>query len=298
MTYPAVKNENLRCIAFMILAMAGFAIEDAVIKKLSLTMPVSQVLLLMGFAGIAAFGLLAKIRKVQLLASEVYNRWFIARTLSELAAAIFFVTSIVYASLSISSAILQATPLIVTLAGAMFLKQSVSMSQWFFILIGFLGVLLVIQPGRDGFQPAALFAVVAVFFLALRDTITRVISVSIPAVTISFWAFFALLLAGILTIPLFSVFVPVTSDDLLLLLVAAAAGTGAYLSVVLATRAGDVATVAPFRYTRLIFALGLAIFIFDETVNLLMLAGSATIIGSGIFMLTLERRQSEPDLET
>jgi drug/metabolite transporter (DMT)-like permease len=298
MSYPTVKNENLRCIAFMILAMAGFAIEDAVIKKLSLTMPVSQVLLLMGFAGIAAFGLLAKIRKVQLLASEVYNRWFIARTLSELAAAIFFVTSIVYASLSISSAILQATPLIVTLAGAMFLKQSVSMSQWFFILIGFLGVLLVIQPGRDGFQPAALFAVVAVFFLALRDTITRVISVSIPAITISFWAFFALLLAGILTIPLFSVFVPVTSGDLLLLLVAAAAGTGAYLSVVLATRAGDVATVAPFRYTRLIFALGLAIFIFDETVNLLMLAGSATIIGSGIFMLTLERRQSEPDLET
>ena len=298
MSYSTVKNENLRCIAFMILAMAGFAIEDAVIKKLSLTMPVSQVLLLMGFAGIAAFGLLAKIRKVQLLASEVYNRWFIARTLSELAAAIFFVTSIVYASLSISSAILQATPLIVTLAGAMFLKQSVSMSQWFFILIGFLGVLLVIQPGRDGFQPAALFAVVAVFFLALRDTITRVISVSISAVTISFWAFFALLLAGILTIPLFSVFVPVTSGDLLLLLVAAAAGTGAYLSVVLATRAGDVATVAPFRYTRLIFALGLAIFIFDETVNLLMLAGSATIIGSGIFMLTLERRQSEPDLET
>jgi drug/metabolite transporter (DMT)-like permease len=59
-----------------------------------------------------------------------------------------------------------------------------------------------------------------------------------------------------------------------------------------------VATVAPFRYTRLIFALGLAIFIFDETVNLLMLAGSATIIGSGIFMLILERGQTEPDLET
>ena len=296
MPYSTVKNENLRCIAFMILAMAGFAIEDAVIKKLSLTMPVSQVLLLMGFAGIAAFGLLAKMRKVQLLASEVYNWWFIARTLSELAAAIFFVTSIVYASLSISSAILQATPLIVTLAGAMFLKQSVSMSQWCFILIGFLGVLLVIQPGRDGFQPAAIFAMIAVFFLALRDTITRVISVSIPAVTISFWAFFALLLAGILTIPLFSVFIPVTSSDLLLLLVAAAAGTGAYLSVVLATRAGDVATVAPFRYTRLIFALGLAIFIFDETVNALMLTGSAIIICSGIFMLTLEGRQPESDL--
>ena len=297
MPYSITQNENLRCIAFMTLAMAGFAIEDAVIKKLSLTMPVSQILLLMGFTGIVAFGLLAKMRKVQLLASEVYNPWFIARTLSELAAAIFFVTSIVYASLSISSAILQATPLIVTLAGAVFLKQRVSIEQWCFILIGFLGVLLVIQPGRDGFQPAAIFAMVAVFFLALRDTITRVISVSIPAVTISFWAFFALMLAGILTIPLFSVFIPVTSSDLLLLLVAAGAGTGAYLSVVLATRAGDVATVAPFRYTRLIFALGLAILIFDETINALMLTGSAIIIGSGIFMLTLEGRHPDTDLK-
>ena len=293
MRHSKAKNENLRCIAFMILAMAGFAIEDAVIKKLSLTMPVSQILLLMGFTGIVAFSLLAKIRKVKLLAAEVYNPWFIARTLSELAAAIFFVTSIVYASLSISSAILQATPLIVTLAGAIFLKQKVSIGQWCLILLGFFGVLLVIQPGRNGFQPAAIFAMLAVIFLALRDTITRVISTSIPAVTISFWAFFALLLAGILTIPLFSVFVPVTYRDLSLLLIAVAAGVGAYLSVVLATRSGDVAIVAPFRYARLIFALGLAILIFDETVNALMLTGSVIIIGSGIFMLALERRLSE-----
>ena len=298
MSYSLVENENLRCIAFMTLAMAGFAIEDAVIKKLSFTMPVSQILLLMGFTGIVAFGLLAKMRKVQLLASEVYNPWFISRTLSELAAAIFFVTSIVYASLSISSAILQATPLIVTLAGAVFLKQRVSIGQWCFILIGVLGVLLVIQPGRDGFQPAAIFAIAAVFFLALRDTITRVISVSIPAVTISFWAFFALMLAGILTIPFFPVFIPVTYSDLILLFFAAGAGTGAYLSVVLATRAGDVATVAPFRYTRLIFALGLAILIFDETVNALMLTGSAIIIGSGIFMLTLEGRHPGAELKS
>ena len=160
MRHSKAKNENLRCIAFMILAMAGFAIEDAVIKKLSLTMPVSQILLLMGFTGIVAFSLLAKIRKVKLLAAEVYNPWFIARTLSELAAAIFFVTSIVYASLSISSAILQATPLIVTLAGAIFLKQKVSIGQWCFILLGFFGVLLVIQPGRNGFQPAAILSLI------------------------------------------------------------------------------------------------------------------------------------------
>tara|TARA_B110000037_G_scaffold107865_1_gene124994 strand:+ start:1963 stop:2850 length:888 start_codon:yes stop_codon:yes gene_type:complete len=292
MRHSEEKNENVRCIAFMILAMAGFAIEDAVIKQLSLTMPISQILLLMGFTGIVAFSLLAKIRKVKLFAAEVYNPWFIARTLSELAAAIFFVTSIVYASLSISSVILQATPLIVTLAGAIFLKQKVSIGQWCFIFLGFFGVLLVIQPGKNGFQPAAIFAMLAVIFLALRDTITRVISTSIPAVTISFWAFFALLLAGILTIPLFAVFVPVTYKDLSLLLIAAVAGVGAYLSVVVATRSGDVAIVAPFRYTRLIFALGLAIFIFNETVNALMLTGSVIIIGSGIFTLALERRLS------
>ena len=268
----------------MVIAMAGFAIEDAVIKQLSYTMPISQVLILIGIGGLLMFGLTALKTGVRLVTNEMVKPWFIIRTISELASAICFVIAIVYASLSISSVILQATPLAVSLAAALFLKQHVSVRQWLLISIGFIGVLCVIQPGFDGFKPAALSAVLGVVFLALRDAITRSISVSIPAVSVSFWAFFALLSAGIITIPFFGKFGAITSYDFGLLAISALAGSGAYFCIVMATRGGDVAVVAPFRYTRLLFALALAITFFDEQINPMMLVGSCLIIGSGIIM--------------
>ena len=268
----------------MVIAMAGFAVEDAVIKQLSYTMPISQVLILIGIGGLLMFGMTALKTGVRLVTDEVVKPWFIIRTISELASAICFVIAIVYASLSISSVILQATPLAVSLAAALFLKQDVSVRQWLLISIGFVGVLCVIQPGLDGFKPAALSAVLGVVFLALRDAITRSISVSIPAVSVSFWAFFALLSAGVVTIPFFGKFGVITSHDIGLLAISAVAGSGAYFCIVMATRGGDVAVVAPFRYTRLLFALGLAVTFFDEQLNPMMLVGSCLIIGSGMMM--------------
>lgn len=288
--FQAIKeNENLRCIIFMVVAMAGFAVEDAVVKQLSFTMPISEILFLVGFGGLISFGLLAKLQKVPLGNSEIKTKKFIARTFSELAAAIFFVSTIVYASLSISAAILQATPLVVALASAFFLKQRITLGQWGLIVLGFFGVLMVMQPGLDGFQVTSFFGVMAVLFLAMRDTITRSISLTIPAVTISFWSFFALCAAGLITAPFFGSFVMVTRLDLWVLALGTIAGSVGYLAVVLATRSGDVAVVVPFRYTRLIFAFIIAVIVFDEPVGTLMLAGSAVIIGSGLLMLGLER---------
>ena len=277
--FQAIKeNENLRCIIFMVVAMAGFAVEDAVVKQLSFTMPISEILFLVGFGGLISFGLLAKLQKVPLGNSEIKTKKFIARTFSELAAAIFFVSTIVYASLSISAAILQATPLVVALASAFFLKQRITLGQWGLIVLGFFGVLMVMQPGLDGFQVTSFFGVMAVLFLAMRDTITRSISLTIPAVTISFWSFFALCAAGLITTPFFGSFVMVTRLDLWVLALGTIAGSVGYLAVVLATRSGDVAVVVPFRYTRLIFAFIIAVIVFDEPVGTLMLAGSAVII--------------------
>ena len=284
MSKQTPQEENIRCIVFMVVAMAGFAIEDAVIKQLSYTMPIPQVLMLIGIGGLLIFGITAVVTGVHLVTDDMVRPWFIIRTTSELASAICFVIAIVYASLSISSAILQATPLAVSFAAAVFLKQQVSRRQWSLIAIGFVGVICVVQPGLDGFRPAALAAVLGVVFLALRDAITRSISVSIPAVSVSFWAFFALFIAGIVTIPFFGKFGVITFVDVGLLAVSALAGSGAYFCIVMATRSGDVAVVAPFRYTRLLFALGLAVAVFDEQINALMILGSSLIVGSGMAM--------------
>jgi drug/metabolite transporter (DMT)-like permease len=286
------STENSRYILFMVLAMAGFAIEDAVIKHLSSDLPVSQVLLLIGIGGMTAFSVVAFAKQSPIWVRGLLNRRFVLRTFCELASAILFVTAIVYASLSASTAILQATPLAVAFGAAVFLKQQVSMRQWTLIALGFSGVLMIIQPGSDAFQPATLFAVAGVVFLAMRDVITRSISDSIPPLVISFWAFFALFLSGVVTTPVFDAYAPVDWHHMGWLVVSSVAGSLAYLSVVMATRGGDVAVIAPFRYSRLLFALALAVLLFDEVLTLPVLVGSGLIIVSGVLTLRIPRRRS------
>jgi len=271
----------------MIIAMAGFAIEDAIIKQLSNSMPISEILILIGIGGLIIFSLAARHRTIRIFSAEIKNPRFLVRSLCELAAAISFVTAIVHGSLSISSAIIQATPLAVVIGGAFFLKQRVSRRSWMLVLTGFIGVMMVTQPGLEGFKPATLFAVAAVFFLAIRDIITRSISDSIPVVTISFWAFFASLFAGIITVPFFDSFQAPSSTDVLLLTASVCTASLAYCAVVLATRSGEISVVAPFRYTRLLFALGLSVVFFNESINSLMIFGSLLIAISGVMMLTV-----------
>ena len=290
MSQKSTHLENMRCIFYMIIAMAGFAIEDAIIKQLSNSMPISEILILIGIGGLVIFSLAARYWAIRILSAEIKNPRFLIRSLCELAAAISFVTAIVHGSLSVSSAIIQATPLAVVIGGTFILKQQVSGLSWVLVLTGFIGVLMVTQPGLEGFKPATLFAVAAVFFLAIRDIITRSISDSIPVITISFWAFFASLFAGLITVPFFESFQIPSSKDALLLTSSVCTASLAYCAVVLATRSGEISVVAPFRYSRLLFALVLSVVFFDEPINSLMIFGSALIAISGVMMLTVTNR--------
>ena len=281
-THP---ESNTRYILFMIVAMAGFAVEDAIIKKLAVDMPVSQVLMLIGLTGSVMFGVLATARSVKLFDPAMKQPKFLWRNLCEFGAAITFVTAIVYASLSASSAILQATPILVVLGGVVFLNQPVKVRQWVWIVLGFMGVLLIIQPGTDAFDPPTLLAVAAAFILATRDLLMRSIAGSIDPLAISFWAFFALIFSGVFTIPLFGEFAPISLYHAGLLSLSMLTGGGAYMAVVMATRGGDLAVVAPFRYSRLVFAMLLGALLFDEAVTWPIIAGSALVVVSGIFAL-------------
>lgn len=273
----------------MTAAMAGFALEDAVIKHLSASLPISQILAYIGLGGVLVFTIIARLQAVPLWSPAMRTAAFAIRTLAELGAAILFVSAMVYASLATASAILQATPLVVSLGAALYLKQVVSLRQWLLIGLGFMGVLLVIQPGGDGFQPAALLAVLGVLFLALRDVITRSFTAALPTATISMWAFAAVMGAGVVSIPLFGPWVVIDWGHLGWFIISAASGCAGYFAVVIATRGGDVAVVAPFRYSRLIFALILSVFLFDEQLNGWVFLGAALIVCSGIMTLVRQR---------
>jgi drug/metabolite transporter (DMT)-like permease len=94
---------------------------------------------------------------------------------SEMLATMSFVSAIAMAPLSIVSAILQATPLAVTLGAALFLGAQVGWRRWTAILVGFAGVPVIVRPGASGIDMGSLLAVVGVFLLAARDLATRAV---------------------------------------------------------------------------------------------------------------------------
>lgn len=282
--------ENLRGSALMVLAMAGFALEDMFIKRLSGDLPVGQILMLLGAGGAVIFGLAALSRGHALLSRDLLTWPVMLRNLGELIGTIGFVTAIALTPLSSASAILQATPLAVTLGAALFLREQVGWRRWSAILVGFAGVLMVIRPGLSGFEPASLFAVQAVVGLAMRDLATRAVPHTVTSMQLSSYGFATIVPAGALLLWLSGGAVSPSAANWRDIAFALLLGVAAYYAIVAAMRVGEVSFVTPFRYTRLIFALVIAVLIFDEQPDALTLVGAAIIIASGLYTLLRERR--------
>ncbi len=282
--------DNLRGATIMVLAMLGFAVEDAVIKLLAGAMPLGQVIGFLGLGGAAVFAILCRMQ-----GQPLWDRAFLAppillRNLAELIGTLGFVTAIALIPLSTASAILQAAPLLVTLGAALFLGEDVGWRRWAAILIGFVGVLLIIRPGTDGFDWLSLFAVQGVVGLAIRDLATRRVKPVVSSLQLSFMAFLMLVPASAILLYAGGI-VPITPTVAQTMYLTAAVFIGAlsYYGITYAMRIGEIGFVTPFRYSRMIFALIIGVTFFGETPGLLTLIGAAIIILSGLYTLWREQ---------
>ena len=276
----------------MILAMAGFALEDLFIKLLSSHLPVSQILITLGFSGTAVFLIIALLTHEPILHRSLLTKPVIIRTLCELFAALFFVSALALTPLSSVVSILMATPLMVTVGAAVFFREKVGWRRWGAVMIGFCGVLLILRPGFDSFMPASLLAVIATVFIAVRDLVTRTMRFEISTTTVSMYAFFACGISGFIAMPFYSVMVIPSSTEIMYLISATFIGVIGYYAIVLATRNGDVSVISPFRYSRLVFAMILAIIILSERPDFLTLSGAVIIVLSGVYTFIRENKFS------
>ena len=192
--------------------------------------------------------------------------------------------------MSLLASILQATPLFVTLGAAILLGEKVGWRRWSAIFIGFLGVIIILQPGYGSFQLASLLGLTAVLCLALRDVVTRDMATEIPTLTVTFYACLAMGGAGFIAYPFFGPPIMPTTYEAIILICAAIIGLTGYFLLVLATRKGDVSVIAPFRYSRLLFSLGLASLILGEKLTLPILLGGLLVVSSGIYTFGREKR--------
>lgn len=283
--------DNLRGAVIMVLAMLGFAIEDAFIKMMGDALPVGQILMMLGLGGSAVFAVVVLAQKRALFERDMLAAPVLIRAFGEITGTMCFISAIVFTPLSTASAILQATPLVVTLGAALFLGEAVGWRRWAAITVGFLGVLMVIRPGLDGFSPLSLFAVGGVFGLAIRDIATRKISKSLSSMQLSFLGFLVLIPAGFLMLGVTGTSVVALDARLwMLITVSVAIGVFAYYGIVAAMRVGEVSFVTPFRYSRLIFAMIIGVSFFDERPDMLTILGGVVIVASGIYTVLRERK--------
>ncbi|MFT7595683.1 MAG: drug/metabolite transporter (DMT)-like permease [Paracoccaceae bacterium] len=281
--------ENLRGAVLMTLAMLGFAVEDMFIKLMAGALPTWEIIAALGTGGATVFAGLIVWQRQSLFSRACLTWAVLGRNLGELIGTMGFITAIALTPISTASAILQATPLMVTLGAAIFLKEPVGWRRWSAILIGFLGVILVIRPGMEGFDALSLFAVIGVLGLGVRDLLTRNIPAVMSSFQLSFLGFLTLIPSACI-LSLFSDRSYVTPTPGLWMLMAGSIvlGVASYYAIVAAMRVGEVSYVTPFRYSRMIFALVVGVVVFGERPDALMLLGAAIIIGSGFYTIWRE----------
>lgn len=281
---------NLRGSLLMIAAMAGFAVEDMFLKFAARQLPVGQILMIFGAAGMVGFAILAKRQGARLVTPALLSPAILTRAGFEVTGRLFYTLAIALTPLSSASAILQATPLVVVAGAALVFGERVGWRRWSAILIGFIGVMVILRPGLAGFSPLSILAVVGMLGFAGRDLATRAAPKTISNLTLGVYGFAILVPtgAGLLAWTGGAVWPDVLSATSLA--GATVFGVAGYYALTAAMRVGEVSLVTPFRYTRLLFALILGAAVFAERPDAATLIGSGIIVGSGIYTLLRGRR--------
>ncbi|AFO88714.1 DMT family transporter [Phaeobacter inhibens] len=283
--------DTLRGSLLMVLAMAAFALEDMFIKSAARSLPVGQILILFGAGGMVIFAIVARAQGHRLWNPVFCTRALLVRSVAEVAGRLCFTLAIALTPLSSASAILQATPLVVSAGAVVFFGEHVGLRRWLAIAAGFIGVLMILRPGASGFELASLFAVAGTLGFAGRDLATRAAPAGLSNAHLGLAGFAMLVVAGLIALPFGA---PMKTPDAATTIDLAAAtlvGVVAYQALTGAMRVGEISVVAPFRYTRLIFAMVLGVVVFQERPDMWTLIGSAVIVISGGFTLMRSNRR-------
>lgn len=274
----------------MVVSMAGFTINDAITKSVVETINQGQVMLVRGAFATTMIGFLAWHQGALRMPGQAMHPSVALRTVCELGATISFLTALAHMPLANISAVLQALPLAVTMGAALFLGETVGWRRWIAIGVGFLGVVVIVRPGFEGFNAYSLLALLSVCFCAVRDLATRHVPAEVPSFLVSLVTAASVTIAGGLLIPLEGGWAPMTGGNVGLLALASVLLIVGYQFIIMSMRVGDISFIAPFRYIALLWAILLGFVLFGDVPDTVMIVGSIIVVGSGLYTLYRERK--------
>lgn len=273
--------------------MASFTVNDTITKAVSSELNIGEILLVRGAFAIVLVAALAWYRDA-LRSFSALLIWPVGlRVIGEIGGTLTYLAAISQIPLANASAIFQALPLVITLGAALVFGEPVGWRRWLAIAAGFIGVLVIVRPGAEGFSQPALLALASVGFCAVRDLATRRIPKHLPTVFITLLTTVTVTTAGaVVLVPLGGWQAP-SGHALGLLTFAAVLILIGYQCIIVSLRSGDISAVAPFRYTALPWAMLTGYLAFGHKPDAAMLAGAAIIVVSGLYAFYRERKRDK-----
>lgn len=271
----------------MIVGGALLTANDAVMKWLTGGYPTGQIIFIRGLFVFIPIAVLiwrtGGVRRLRI--SSLKGQVF--RAALVVTGTFCFVTGLSLLPLADAIAIAFAGPLFVTALASAVLKEIVGWRRWAAVFVGFIGVLVIIRPTGEAMQWAALLPLTASFTGAVRDIVTRRIASSEQSEMILLITTSVVCCAGLATAPLG--WSPIVAADWGLFALSGMLLGGAHFLMIDTFRYAEAALVAPFKYSTIIWATVLGYVVWGDTPDIWTVAGSITVIGSGLYIL---RRQS------
>lgn len=283
---PLARDTTLVAIGIALLSTVFFALGDVVAKVLTDTLPAIEVTWLRYLV----FSLLvvpaAFITRGARAMHTTRLRLQIIRAIAAAGSAVLFIIGLGYLPVAETTAINFISPIFITALSIPFLGEKVGIRRWAAAAVGFLGVMLVVQPGSSAFQLAALLPIGAALSWAVAAIVTRLMS-SEPAETTVAWS----AVIGLITL---TAFVPFhwrtpTLEEIGLTVLMGALSTAGHWLIIVAYRKATVSTIAPFSYVQLLFAGLFGFAVFGTVPGAMTLLGGLVIAASGLYTAHRER---------
>lgn len=296
-TPPSVSSANLHGIAALLAAQVLLVGSDTFIKLASSSIPATQIMAYRGPISIAVMLAIVWFNGSWGKLSGAASPRVMFRGGLEAVIALMFITALAGLALGDITAILQATPLVLIVLSIFVLGQRAGAFEWIVVVLGFAGVLMIVQPGANSGAWLAGLAFLTAIMIAFRDIVTRTLDPSIPSPVVALATTVAVCLLGVAG-GLFQDWKPMT--PLLWLYVAGTAVlvAAANLLMVRAFRGVDIAVVSPFRYAVVVWAMLIGYWVWGDTPNLLASCGVVLIVVCGLALMRREwMKARRPDLE-
>tara|TARA_Y100001960_G_C14736307_1_gene860503 strand:- start:144 stop:1025 length:882 start_codon:yes stop_codon:yes gene_type:complete len=278
-------SKNQLGFLYMFLAVCAFSIMDLIVKW-SENYPVGEVLFFRGFCGIITiFFIIPRERYKDFYKTE---RFFLhlKRCISGLVAIVAIFIALRKLPLATVVSITFAAPIFTTIMSIYFLNEKVGLYRWLAVMVGFIGILIISEPGYSSLNIYYIFPIIFCLGLSYVAIAIRQLSTTEPVWLIGLYFSFSIMLMSFFTLP--QGWIIPSLKDLFLLSMVGVLGGLANLWLTQSYKFSEVSLVTPLKYLALIFAIIFGYLFWNEVPTTKTLTGSLLVIISSIIIFRRE----------